>query len=958
MKRATSPARPLDLAAAAAVLTALLFAAGPAHAVGEQVGRIKGRVTDASSGAALPAVTVVARSAALIGGPRSVLSDEQGRYELTDLPPGSYTVEFSYAGANPITRNAQVRQGEAAAVNLSWTPEQTGTENVSLRDTAPSTQPDSAQTGAIVGADTLRRIPIGRSYQSAAQLVPGVSGRTNGSAGSNPNIRGGLEIHNRYLVDGLDITDPVTGTFSANMSFESIGSVQVLTGGMEAQYNSLGGVINVISSGGSDEFHANVTFVANHEKLSASSGTFGPALYDDRQPFNSNPVGPNQSYQMSVSAGGPIIHNRLWYNAAYDLRLIKISPVNAEPLGVPPYNIQHAAENDALHLLRFKLSWAPSTRHRLTLSANADPAVFNNVTDDAAPNSLLGVAEQRQNQGGGFLIAHWDWFLDEALTLNVQAGLQLNTIENGPQGRLGSIDLAGCNQFKRMDNCHYDPNRPQHQNVVDATVWYQGAAYDNDSRTNVQIDPSLSLHHKGFGTHDAKVGIQTRYNYRSQHRERPGGSVFLDNSADGLGLEEGLCDPTSPDGAGCFRRIDYQPYDVKEKAYSLGFYLQDRWWTPAAWLTVVPGLRIDYGHTADRHGKTISNLWGLGPRLALVADVTGDGRNVISVAYGRANEVLSLLPAANIDSTEAAVTVTHEWDQSKRDFVREVSRSGGPGGIVVDQNLSAPHSDEITINARRQIFTDTVAGIDYTWKRISNVWDQIEINQIWDPSGQRVVDYVVPDMKQAIYRYATPADNHRTHQGIDLYLEGRPSLNWDFAASYTLAWLYGPGVSEFDQISAISQSQNPRNRRYFDGFLPEDVRHIIKAYGGYQIGPVNIGANLRYETGVPRTKRFFTAQDGDYTRYRSPLGTEPGNGNDLQQISEFRLPDFLKADLRFMVNVLPRRLGQKLDLIADIFNVFGTRYPTSVATTDTATFGRVAARQTPLRVQLSLNYLY
>ena len=39
---------------------------------------------------------------------------------------------------------------------------------------------------------------------------------------------------NHYLVDGLDITDPVTNTFSANINFDSIASEQILTGGFEA----------------------------------------------------------------------------------------------------------------------------------------------------------------------------------------------------------------------------------------------------------------------------------------------------------------------------------------------------------------------------------------------------------------------------------------------------------------------------------------------------------------------------------------------------------------------------------------------------------------------------------------------------------------------------------------------------------------------------------------------------
>src|SRR5205814_1964091 len=175
------------------------------------------------------------------------------------------------------------------------------------------------------------------------------------------------------------------------------------------------------------------------------------------------------------------------------------------------------------------------------------------------------------------------------------------------------------------------------------------------------------------------------------------------------------------------------------------------------------------------NGRTVSSLFGIGPRLAAIADITQDGRNVVSAAYGRANEVLSLLPVAYIDSNEAALTIEREWDPMTKSFSRLVSQTGGPGGLVIDDKLSTPHTDEITLSARREIFTSTKLGLDYTWKRISNVWDAIEINQIWDPSGSRVVDWVDPKKKnQAISRYTTPDGNHRTYQGFSLYAEGQP----------------------------------------------------------------------------------------------------------------------------------------------------------------------------------------
>src|SRR5687768_12664762 len=74
-------------------LTVLLLAALTstpelARAAGEPVGRIRGVVRESGTNSPLPAVTVVADSKALLGGARSVLTNEMGRYEIPDLPPG------------------------------------------------------------------------------------------------------------------------------------------------------------------------------------------------------------------------------------------------------------------------------------------------------------------------------------------------------------------------------------------------------------------------------------------------------------------------------------------------------------------------------------------------------------------------------------------------------------------------------------------------------------------------------------------------------------------------------------------------------------------------------------------------------------------------------------------------------------------------------------------------------
>src|SRR5205814_5412035 len=267
-------------------------------------------------------------------------------------------------------------------VNVAWSAESGTTEAVSVVERTPLTRPDSTQSGSLLRYQSLSKLPTRRSYQDVTQQVAGVAPDAN-PRNSNPLIKGGLNLHNHYLVDGLDVTDPVTGTFSSNLSFDATEAVDVLTSGMEAQYNSLGGVINVITLSGSDETHVNASVYGSLPQL-AAKGNYGSAVYDGVQPFNHSPIADNQAFQLSLTAGGPIIKQRLWVSGSYELRLTEQSVVKAPPLGVPvpggmpPLSIQHPPFTTIEHLARLKLTYAPNAKHRINFSANADPGSLNN----------------------------------------------------------------------------------------------------------------------------------------------------------------------------------------------------------------------------------------------------------------------------------------------------------------------------------------------------------------------------------------------------------------------------------------------------------------------------------------------------------------------------------------------------------------------------------------------------
>ena len=118
---------------------------------------------------------------------------------------------------------------------------------------------------------------------------------------------------------------------------------------------------------------------------------------------------------------------------------------------------------------------------------------------------------------------------------------------------------------------------------------------------------------------------------------------------------------------------------------------------------------------------------------------------------------------------------------------------------------------------------------------------------------------------------------------------------------------------------------------------------------------------MRYQSGSPLTKRFFSPYDGDFTLRRSPQGTEPGAGNSANAIAEFRTPDTMEVDARVAYDfheLLTHDGRHHLMLIADLFNLFDLGNAVGIEARDLSTFGTVTRRQQPFRFQIGLRYTY
>jgi len=578
----------------------------------EQEGQIRGRIVEASTGAPVPGATVSVTSPAL-GEPRSVTTNEDGEYRVPNLPLGVYTVKVNYAGVKPVTREILVQPGRTAPLDIQWSAELTEVETTTVIQEKSLINPDSTQTGTVLSNQQEKYIPTGRRYTDVVRQVPGV---TTNPGGVDHFIKGGRSAHNRYLVDGLDITDPVRRTAQQELAFDSIDAVQVITGGFDAEYNVFGGIINTITREGSDEWHAGVSLYVTNEALNNRRAQ-GVQTYERDRVFSDDPVSPSYSYNTTLSLGGPILKHRLWFNTTFEFR-----NQHTGRLVGPPLNIPHVPETIVTYLPRLKLTWAPSSLQRITLSLAADPSFQNNTNGS---NARLSTYETHTDQGGYNAILSWSVFPSASFEFRVDAGIKTQYINSGPQGYFGTVDTRGCEQFSLI-NCSYDRDRPSHVNQTDGTTWYNAnTAYSLDSRSNIQIDPKITLRGRWLGEHITKIGVQSKFLQRRNSLHQSGGYSYTDSG--GPPLEDGLCDPEAGKTAGCNQRDSVADRKFREWGFSPALFLQDKWWV-LRWLTLSPGIRFDYGQSYTNDGQRFHSMFAVGPRTGLIAAAPPDDRNM------------------------------------------------------------------------------------------------------------------------------------------------------------------------------------------------------------------------------------------------------------------------------------------------------------------------------------------
>jgi hypothetical protein len=301
---------------------------------------VSGRVID-PQGAVVPGAQVSARQTATNVTAENV-TDAEGRFRFPYLKVGPYEVKVSLMGFEDSTRNVTLTVGSAFDLPIALRVAGVDTSVTVAADT-PLLEAARSQIAGTVPQAEVQSLPMnGRNFLDLALLIPGVSPTNIGSTqlfaetsavpGQGLSIASQRNLSNSFIVDGLSANDDAAGLSGIPYGVDAVEQFQVVTSGGQAELGrALGGYISVVTKSGTNATHGTVYNFVRDDNFNAANALSGKKL-------------PMNQEQFGGSLGGPVVHNRTFYFANYEQRLLDQSGlVTILPSNVPVINDRLAA---------------------------------------------------------------------------------------------------------------------------------------------------------------------------------------------------------------------------------------------------------------------------------------------------------------------------------------------------------------------------------------------------------------------------------------------------------------------------------------------------------------------------------------------------------------------------------------------------------------------------------------
>lgn len=231
-------------------------------------GQITGHVSD-PSGAAVPDATITLKNVAT-SGVRTTVTTGSGDYTFGAVPPGVYDIQAAKTGFKTATTpNVQLSVQQTILLNFTLEIGAT-TQEVTVTATAALLQAENSSLGTVIENQAISQLPLNaRNYLNLTALSANTNtlSPTSGQAGArlggdrasqSISVGGQRIMFDYYTLDGVNNTDPDFGTYIALPSLDAVQEFKVQTGVYPAQFGFQATQVNVVTKGGTNNFHGSV----------------------------------------------------------------------------------------------------------------------------------------------------------------------------------------------------------------------------------------------------------------------------------------------------------------------------------------------------------------------------------------------------------------------------------------------------------------------------------------------------------------------------------------------------------------------------------------------------------------------------------------------------------------------------------------------------------------------------
>jgi hypothetical protein len=952
----------------AALAFALLGTGRPAVAQVTETGTVEVLVQD-QSGLPIPGVTVVASAPDTVT-KREAVSDAEGRAVLVGLAPSTqYIVTTSLTGFKGTrNENVLVRSGQTVTIRVALA---VGglTEQVEVTAESPLVDTKSATTGQDITLQLTESLPTGRSYQSYLQLVPGVLPDDPQSPG-NPAAKSGLNYSdiggnlgvssdNFYYFNGINVTDPVTGTFGSNLNTEIIQEQKVLTGGIPAEFVGTPGLLaSVITKSGSNTFHGSGNYFFQNAGLVAENKNSAEEEFS--------------TFDAAGTIGGPILRDRAWFFGSYR-RLEREDDVTS--LDTQEFLRTVKNEQDQGYA---KGTWAPTLNDSISFTFLNDPTDISGRRD----RDLTNARDRARIQGGDNYSLNYSRLQGPLL---IEAAFN---VHNGEVTDLSAIrETSNTVVFRSTDvrTLADEQLGGWGQDVIDQrdTKGVRGSVQWNTGRhtikgglefsrnenfrdllyINDEIHTSIQPGLAGITAGELATGSFTVRDFNVNNTSDFGGLINtinrLPNRNEFYGLfdvdGDGTITPAemgsrltfsstfgNPNGLISYDRTFMSALGSQlTKSQGLSFFVQDQFSLDR--LTFNVGVRAErWEHFASTDENIFTFDWEFAPRLSATYDLNGDGRQKVFGFWGRyydpiRNNMTNFAGTLSGFVREEQILINEQW-------VTYRTR----GGLVQQDAFFAPttqtpYTDDFSTGYQIDLGRNMSFETTYTYRRTRDILEDYDL-ALFANAVDGTTDYDGPlDHPDSLWLgldyfgyaenpgsnfvIATLNEGRRNYQGLELVFRKRYSDNWQFLGSYTYNWAKGNSNSD-------SNADFQGDVLYLDPLAPNSyerqpgtIPHVFKMGGSY-LWPfgIELGAAFRYNSGTIASKT--SRQSGRNLPIEVDVPFEYAGVTEFwlapDAIGSLQNPSWAQLDLRvqYKRNFTP---GFGAEVFMDVFNVLNNQ---------------------------------